>query len=128
MNYDRATNKELSVRLAELLRLDVDWYRTGLFESLTESCRSSGIHIEESEDGCLFIDGEFVNYCTNWNATMPLADEHEIQTASWEGLWMAGYYDLSFAAYKPKVCHYDGSRLRAIVICLIKKLELEKSK
>ena len=103
MNYETATNDDLEVKLGELLGM-------GRFAALTAP-----------------------RYCTNWNATMPLAVEHGVSP-------LVGNDNYNYAttnAYETYEPHgmnsSDGyfcvrindksETLRAIVICLIKVLE-----
>jgi hypothetical protein len=71
-----------------------------------------------------------VNYCTDWNATMPLAIEYGVELSPcFNGWWFAGVVD-SYT-YEEEVLSYSGittceNPLRAIVICLIKVLEANK--
>lgn len=94
MNYETATNDDLEIKLGELLGM-------GRFAALTAP-----------------------RYCTDWNATMPLAVENSV------GLEFFGERVKSEKAIKTSfgnefIAAYDENKnpLRAIVICLIKVLE-----
>ena len=97
MNYKTATNDDLEIKLGELLGM-------GRFAALTAP-----------------------RYCTNWNATMPLAIEHSIELSPcYSGRYYAGIVE----TYKHEEVSsdyfaqtFDIDPLRAVVICLIKKLE-----
>lgn len=112
MNYETASDFELNKRLAELLgfkfRVDGD--------KLILAIKHQGSNV-------ISIEGT-VDYCTDWNATMPMAVEH------------GAYYYPSKNGYEGRVVtkqdrngHYynqksnEDNPLRAIVICLIKVLE-----
>ena len=93
MNYETATNDDLEIRLGELLGM-------GRFAALTAP-----------------------RYCTDWNATMPLALINGVCIHSLCG----GDYKAFEVYEKYNVLESDIADeqgvLRAIVICLIKVLE-----
>lgn len=102
MNYETATNDDLEVKLAELLGMD----------SL------SALNAPK--------------YCTNWNATMPLAVKHGVTPVLDDGY---GYATTDpYEIYEPHgrgesdgffavEIDHDTTPLCAIVTCLIKVLE-----
>lgn len=94
MNYETATSDDLEVKLAELLGMD----------SL------SALNAPR--------------YCTDWNATMPLAIENGISllTGSLDHVATENWYCYSSHDYTD-YAEIDHNPLRAIVICLIKVLE-----
>lgn len=108
MNYETATNDDLEVKLGELLGM-------GRFAALTAP-----------------------RYCTDWNATMPLAVEYHVSFDSVFDMsrdcgesmatseFMAHATDLVDGCFYPDSEFFEGrddNPLRAIVICLIKVLE-----
>lgn len=128
MNYDTATNKDLNLRLLELLHGDgVRHFNLSADESFIYDCGVTG-------DNFYRID--LHDYCASWQETMPLAIENEISALSCEG----GIYEISYDFYgdlsthktdELLTCSVDVRKsevLRTIVIFLIKKLELDKSK
>ena len=106
MNYETTEDKELELRL----------------------CRLLDVH---NGDDSFFENKNLINcrprFCTDWNATMPLAVEYGvgIVPAVWgnslknPSLWMATNCEGDFYSE-------DNNPLRAIVICLIKVLEAKK--
>ncbi|MCO7020311.1 hypothetical protein [Vibrio paracholerae] len=94
MNYETATNDDLEVKLAELLGMD----------SL------SALNAPK--------------YCTDWNATMPIAIENNIYIEP-RGLRCGGNEDSNHIAIGDRCGAWDLDPLRAIVICLVKTLENE---
>lgn len=104
MNYDTATNDQLEVRVGELLGM-------GSISVLNAP-----------------------RYCTDWNATMPLAIEHKISVRWLDGVncWVSdqvfdnqgGVYS-SFSSYQLETGGeiLEQTPLRTIVISLIKVLE-----
>ncbi|MBY8037769.1 hypothetical protein KW500_18515 [Vibrio fluvialis] len=108
INYETATDKELEQALSKL--------------TITEE---NGEYKNLAHNG-LWIGGDFPSYCTDWNATMPLAIEHgldiELPIARLGGIgqitkYIAGNTDIMVDFV------IGDNPLRAIVICLIKALE-----
>lgn len=102
MNYETATNDDLEVKLGELLGM-------GRFAALTAP-----------------------RYCTDWNATMPLAVKYGVTPVLDDGY---GYATTNpYEIYDPQglgesdgffavEMDHDTTPLRSIVTCLIKALE-----
>ena len=110
MNYETATNIELNFELARKLNLRP-----------YKNPEEGGDAVMVTADHGFY---KWIDYCTDWNATMPLAVEHGV------------YYYPSKNGYEGRVVtkqdrngHYynqksnEDNPLRAIVICLIKVLE-----
>ena len=124
MNYETATDFQLEDRLADLVG-----YEPSDIEKMVGSMVSA---MQQDEDPLVkrsvfgMKSSSSPNYCTDWNATMPLAVEHgldiELPIACLGGIgqitkYIAGDTDIMVdfvIGYNP---------LRAIVICLIKVLE-----
>ncbi|WVH05526.1 hypothetical protein KKJFFJLC_00051 [Vibrio phage vB_VpaS_PGB] len=110
MNYENATNEELNNRLLELIHGDVvNYWCLSDDETFIYDCGPTGDS---------FYKINLHDYCSDWNATMPLAVEYGI-TIYLEGT-------------RPKAMQVSGGSetliidqdpLRAIVFCLIKVLE-----
>lgn len=117
MNYEMATNEELNGKLLWLIYGDVvNYWCLSDDETFIYDCGPIG------ED---FHKIELKNYCSDWNATMPLAVEHKLSIESRCSLpklgWMVSHTDGHYSASKSYL-------LREIVICLIKVLEGRNAK
>ena len=126
MNYETATDFELNMRLAKALGFDIFNDQCASLKSKSSSVLID-CHGEQGEvDGSIIICRE-VNYCTDWNATMPLAVEHGVELSPcYNGWWFSGVVE-SYT-HEEEVLSYSGitvceGTLRSIVICLIKVLE-----
>lgn len=112
INYETATDKELEQALSKL--------------TITEE---NGEYKNLAHNG-LWIGGDSPSYCSDWNATMPLAVEHGISALDCDGTYEVSYdYEAPVGAFGTDEMvswhiEVDKSQvLRAIVICLIKVLE-----
>ena len=120
MNYEKSTDFQLNVKLAELLGLDLFECQDPAIKSKSSSvliCDNSGSSKE-------------FNYCKYWNTTMPLAIEHGITALSCDDVYEVSYdYEAPTGSYgcgETLSSHINVEKsgvLRAIVICLINKLE-----
>ena len=123
MNYETATNNQLEDRLAKLIG-----FKPTEFDEL-----ACAVVRSLKAEGCVDLDEKETpspDYCTDWGATMPLAIEHGITL-----LFCSGSYEVSYDYEAPTgsygcgeilSSHIDVEKsgvLRAIVICLINKLE-----
>ena len=125
MNYDKSTNEELNGRLLELLHGEqVNHFALSDDKTFVYDCGPTG-------DSFYRID--LLDYCTDWNATMPLAIEHGVSVLSCDGAYEVSYDYYapvgSFGTEELLTWHVEvdkGMVLRAIVICLIKLLESKK--
>lgn len=131
MNYETSTNRDLNLRMAELLGLEVNLDKTNMLDCMMKQLQHEMLDVDD--DHSIFIDGDFVDYCTSWNATMPLAVEHGISMLSCNGVYEVSYdYEApvgKFGTDEVLTWHIDVEKdqvLRAIVICLIKFLEAKK--
>lgn len=118
MNYEEATNQELNQRLTRLVFNLGNW-SVGRCGRIFYMINAGGHHTHS-----------VVKFCTDWGQTMPLAIEHGISVLS-----CGGDYEVSYDYYGPSGAHGCDEELtwhinvkrhevlRAIVICLIKKLE-----
>ena len=120
MNYAKARDFELNKRLLEL-SCPLDSTITETYEHRLAGKLKTFSHVMFKVDGC---DEEFkINYCTDWNATMPLAIEYGVELSPcFNGWWFAGIVDTY--TNEEEVLSYRGittseSPLRAIVSCLI---------
>lgn len=116
MNYETATNKELNGRLLELIYGEqVNYFTLSDDETFVYDCGPVGDEFHR-------ID--LHDYCSDWNATMPLAVEHGVyyypSKNGYEGR-MVTKQDRNGHYYNQK--SNEDNPLRAIVICLIKVLE-----
>jgi hypothetical protein len=120
MNYENATNTELNQSLARILYDFDGWELSGFGDSFYRF----------GANGTAMCAQSISDYCADWSATMPLAIEHGVELSPCcNGWWFAGVVEsytreedpLSFAGVT--ICKFP---LRAIVICLIKKLESKK--
>ena len=120
MNYETFSNAELNQSLACLVYELDGW----------ELSDSGGSFYHCGVDGGSTYAQPVPSYCTDWNATMPLAIEHGVELSPcYNGRWFAGVVE-SYT-HEEEVLSYSGitncnDPLRAIVICLIKKLDGEK--
>lgn len=123
MNYESATDFELNKRLLELTCHPDDTI-TDIYQHRLAGKLKLFSHAMFKVEGC---DDELsVNYCTDWNATMPLAVEHGLDIELPTEL-LGGIGQIT----KHIECNTDimvefvigDNPLRAIVICLIKVLE-----
>lgn len=132
INYEDATNKGLNIALAKRLG-----WKIHPMPFINELHQKIGI---ESKDSIHIIKGDdhrIVDFCTDWNATMPLAIEHKISIRWLDGVncWVSdqvfdnqcGVYS-SFSSYQLETGGeiLEQTPLRAIVISLIKVLEAKK--
>lgn len=116
MNYESATDKELEIRLTSLI-YNLDGWEISPMGTMFFHC---GI------DGSGFYEQSVINYCTDWNATMPLAVEHGLDIelpTEWLGNHGTITKNIEFGTDIYVDFTSDDSPLRAIVICLIKVLE-----
>ena len=116
MNYETATDFELNRRLLELSCDDdveiINIRKHNLSGKLT--CFSHAVFTAK-HDSVTFE--EKVNFCTDWNATMPLAVEHKVSIIpSIKEDYYRAIPVIGGAVHSKKP-------LRAIAICLIKVLE-----
>lgn len=125
MNYETATNRELNLRIAELIGLEVNLDKTNMLDGMLVGLRDVIDDIDD--DHSIFIDGDFVDYCTDFSATMPLAIEHDISMLSCDGVYEVSCdYEApvgKFGADETISWYIDAQKdqmLRSIVICLIK--------
>jgi hypothetical protein len=126
MNYENETNFQLNKRLLELV-----WSGDAITEIYQHKLGKKLKTFSHAMFKTCGSNEEFkVNYCTDWSVTMPLAIEHGVELSPrYNGWWFAGVVEsytceedpLSFAGVT--ICECP---LRAIVICLIKKLESKK--
>lgn len=113
MNHEEMSNFELNKKLADLL--GIYWHSRPSSNDLHEWVYSDNYAQCDTRTNPAV---DLADYCTDWNATMPLAVEHEITLDKIDGYgWGASqlYTDISFSCY--------DNPLRAIVICLIKAME-----
>ncbi|ENI4487183.1 hypothetical protein ABXZ88_003054 [Vibrio fluvialis] len=113
MNYETATNIELNFELARKLNLRP-------YKNPEEG--DDAVRVEfRNKAGFKWID-----FCTDWNATMPLAVEHgldiELPIACLGGIGQITKYIEGDTDIMVEFVIGDNP-LRAIVICLIKVLE-----
>ncbi|MBY7923734.1 hypothetical protein [Vibrio fluvialis] len=105
INYETATDRELELALCKLLNVHNDDESFFENENLI-NCRP--------------------NYCTDWNATMPMAVEHGVCLKSpikANKMWLAIWNEWGGIWTPNELQVKSESPLRAIVICLIKVLE-----
>lgn len=122
MNYETATNDEIEIKLAELAGFKPSDVETYVSDIISEMANSQDPIVRQSVFG--MKRSPHPSYCTDWNATMPLAVKYSVGVSKQSNeLWMASNFDLSNPAYGIHTFHYDNNPLRAIVICLIKVLE-----
>lgn len=74
-----------------------------------------------------------IDYCIDWNATMPLAIEHGISICIYFDVCEVSYEHScsigSFGTNENAIYHIETTKenaLKAVVFCLIKKLESKK--
>lgn len=118
MNYDTATDFELEVKLHTIVS------KRPHVKAPNENQR---IYFTSADDGDQVEIVNVPRYCTDWDATMPLAVEYGVELSPcFDGWWFAGV--VKSYSYEEEVLDYSGITtcehpLRAIVICLIKVLE-----
>lgn len=124
MNYENASDTELEDRLADLVGFKPTDMQIAAREFVNALKESEDCMVRTSVRG--YKTSTSPNYCTDWNATMPLAVEHRVCLKSpikanemWVAIWneCGGIWTPNELQTKSK------SPLRAIVICLIKVLE-----
>jgi len=100
MNYEEMSNGELS------------WILWHLHKKIPEGHATICVH----------------DYCTDWNATMPLAVECGVfYDKHHDGLYVATLvYEFGKKSLSYEFHSYDKNPLRAIVICLIKVLTAKR--
>lgn len=107
-----------------------EWLNTELTEAVLNNRYPKAKSIDfDGTQNCFWVHDtgfssfKIESYCTDWNATMPLAVEHGIQYQLAE----ANDSDVHYAFhFDDREIVEDKSLLRAIVICLIKVLEAKK--
>lgn len=123
MNYAQSSDKELNIKLLELIHGDVvNYWCLSDDEAFIYDCGPIG------ED---FHKIELKDYCNDWNATMPLAVQYGVTPILDDGYGFAT--NDPYEVYEPhgknqsdgffNVSMDEETPLRAIVICLIKILE-----
>lgn len=122
MNYEALSDTELNQSLACLV-YDLDGW---------ELSDSGGSFYHCGVEGEATYVQPVPVYCTDWGETMPLAIEHGITTLSCGDSYEVSYdYEAPTGSYgcgEILSSHIDAEKsgvLRAIVICLINKLESE---
>lgn len=111
MNHYAATNEVLNNKLAELTIVE-----------------ENGEHKHLLHSG-LWIGSDCPNYCSDWNATMPIAVDQGLDIelpTEWLGNIGTITKNVEFGTDIQVDFSHKESSLRAIVICLIKVLESEK--
>ncbi|EGR2446758.1 TPA: hypothetical protein ACMDTO_000151 [Vibrio cholerae] len=115
MNYETATDRELNDKLLEMIHGEVvRYWHLSDDETYIYDCGPTG------ED---FHKIDIKDYCTDWNATMPLMIEHglTLSPVSWPeeciGQWGCETND------DRDISVFLTDPLRAVVVCLIKILE-----
>lgn len=118
MNYENATDAELEVKLAHLIGYepsDMELLAGQMVSQLKRDPLIGRAIKDEKEFPC-------PDYCTDWNATMPLAVKYglSLEPDAYEerGWWFSASRHTDFHARNE-----SGEPLRAIVICLIEVLE-----
>lgn len=119
MNYNTATDFELNKRLLEL-SCPLDTTITEVYEHRLAGKLKTFSHVMFKVDGC---DDEFkVNYCTDWNVTMPLAIEYGVSLIHDD---QSGKYGVVIGLNE-QIWVEKCKTLRTIVICLIEVLESQQ--